>query len=57
MSLDRFILAVEYYKSVFFPNAEWWVAELLFLSLNNWGLNFLQNIYSQSSQIYLCVNK
>ena len=23
--------------------AEWWVAELLFLSLNNWGLNFLQN--------------
>ena len=43
----------EYYKSVFFPKAEWWVAELLFLSLNNWGLNFLQNECSQSSQIYL----
>ena len=31
----------EYYKSVFFPKAEWWLAELIFLSLNNWGLNFL----------------
>ena len=34
---------------VFFPHAEWWVAELLFLSLNIWGLNFLQNECSQSS--------
>jgi hypothetical protein len=33
----------KYYKSVFFPKDEWWVAELLFLSLNNGGLNFLQN--------------
>ena len=24
----------KYYKSVFFPKVEWWVAELLFLSLN-----------------------
>ena len=37
--------------------AEWWVAELLFLSLNNWGLNFLQNKCSQSSQIYLSPEK
>ena len=37
--------------------AEWWVAELLFLSLNNWGLNFLQNECSQSSQIYLSPEK
>ena len=42
----------EYYKSVFFPKAE-----LLFLSLNNWGLNFLQNECSQSSQIYLSPEK
>ena len=42
----------KYYKSVFFPKAEWWIAELLFLSLNIWGLNFLQNECSQSSQIY-----
>ena len=34
----------EYYKSGFFPKAEWRVAELIFLSLNNWGLNFLQNV-------------
>ena len=33
----------KYFKSVYFPKAEWWLAELLFLSLNNWGLNFLQN--------------
>ena len=33
--------------------AEWWVAELLFLSLNNWCLIFLQNECSQSSQIPL----
>ena len=25
---------------------EWWVAELLFLSLNKWGLNLLQNEFS-----------
>ena len=31
------------YNSVFFSKVEWWEAELLFLSLNNWGLNFLQN--------------
>ena len=31
------------YNSVPFSKVEWWVAELLFLSLNNWGLNFLQN--------------
>ena len=37
--------------------AEWWIAELLFLSLNNWGLNFLQNECSQSSQIYLSPEK
>ena len=24
--------------------AEWWVAEILYLSLNNWALNFLQKI-------------
>ena len=41
------------YMSVFFPKAEWWVAELLFLSLNNSGLNFLQNECSWSSKIYL----
>ena len=60
MSFDRFLLAFEsrdlsqadkYYMSVFFPKVEWWVAELLFLSLNNWSLNFLQNEFSQSSQI------
>ena len=33
----------KYHKSFFFPKDDWWVAELLFLSLNNWGLNFLQN--------------
>ena len=37
--------------------AEWWVAELLYLSLNNWGLNFVQNESSQSSQIYLLIPK
>ena len=37
--------------------AEWWVVELLFLSLNIWGLNFLQNESSQSSQIYLSPEK
>ena len=31
----------KYYKSVFFPKDEWLIAELLFLSLYNWGLNFL----------------
>ena len=36
------------YNSVVFPKAEWWVADLLFPSLNNWGLNFLQNESSQS---------
>ena len=46
-----------YYKSVFFSKAEWWLTELLFLSLNNWGLNFLQNECSQSSQIYLSPEK
>ena len=44
-------------KSVYFPKAVWWVAELNFLSLNNWGLNFLQNEFSQSSQIYLSQEK
>ena len=63
MSFDRFLLAVESRdlsqadKSVFFPKAEWWVAELLFQSLNNWGLNFLQNECSQYSQIYLSPEK
>ena len=63
MSLDWFHFAVESRdlseadKSVFFPKAEWWVAELLFLSLNNWGLNFLQNESSQFSQIYLSPEK
>ena len=33
-----------------------WVAEL-FLSLNNWGLSFLQNKCSQFSQIYLSPEK
>jgi hypothetical protein len=33
------------------------VVELFFLSLNNWGLNFLQNKCSQSSQIYLSAEK
>ena len=47
----------KYYKSVFFPKSEWWVAELLFLPLNNWGLNSLQNECSQSSQIYLSPEK
>ena len=67
MYFDKFLLAVEscdlisswknYYKSVFFPKYEWWVAELLFLSLYNWGLNFLQNECSKSSQIYLSPEK
>ena len=68
MSFDKFLLALEsrdlsqadkstYYKSVFFPKDEWWVAKLLFLSLNNWGLNFLQYEYSQSSQMYLSLEK
>ena len=62
MSFDKFLLAVESRdlsqadKSIIrvssFP-AEWWVAKLLFPSLNDWGLNFLQNECSQSSQIYL----
>ena len=47
----------KYYKTGFFPKDEWWVAELIFLSLNNWGLNFLQNECSQSSQIYLSPEK
>ena len=46
----------KYYKSVI-PKDEWWVAELLFLSLNNGGLNVLQNGCSQSSQIYLSPEK
>ena len=45
------------YNSVFFSKVEWWVVELLFVSLNNWGLNFLQNEFSQSSQIYLSQEK
>ena len=63
MYFDKFLLAVESRdksiigKSVFFPKAEWWVVELLFLSLNNWGLNFLQNECSQSSQIYFSPEK
>ena len=61
MSFDKFLLAVESRdlsqadKSIIsvssFPKAEWWVAELFFLSLNNWGMNFFQNECSQSSQI------
>ena len=47
----------KYYESVFFPKAEWWVTKLLFLSLNNWGLKFLQNECSQSSRIYLSPEK
>jgi hypothetical protein len=46
-----------YYKSVFFTKDEWWIVDLLFLSLNNWGLNFLQNERFQSSQIYLSPEK
>ena len=42
----------KYYKSVFFPKDKWFVAELIFLSLNNSGLNFLQNEFTKSSQIY-----
>ena len=62
MSFDKFLFSVvspdlsqadKYYKSVFFPKAKWWIAELFFLSLNNRGLNFPQNECSQSSQIYL----
>ena len=45
------------YYGVFFSKVEWWVVELLFLSLNNWGLNFLQNESSQFSQIYLSPEK
>ena len=45
------------YDSVFFPKVEWWVAEFLFLSFNNWGLEFLQVESSQSSQIYLSPEK
>ena len=45
------------YNSVFFSKVEWWVVELFFVSLNNWGLNFLQNEFSQSSQIYLSQEK
>ena len=65
MSFDRFLLSVEsrdlsqaitftvYYKSVFFPKLSDGYQNFLFLSINNWGLNFLQNKCSQSSQIYL----
>ena len=45
------------YYGVFFSKVEWWVVELLFLSLNNQGLNFLQNESSQFSQIYLSPEK
>ena len=45
------------YYGVFFSKVEWWVVELLFLSLNNWGLNFLQNESSQFPQIYLSPEK
>ena len=41
------------YKSDFFPKAEWSKAEPLFLFLNIWDPNFLQNESCQSSQIYL----
>ena len=47
----------KYHMSVFFPKVEWWVAELIFLSLNNWGLKFQQNKCSQFSQIYLSSEK
>ena len=65
MSFDRFLLAVEsqYLKltkvlyECLLSQAEWWVAELLLLSLNNWGLTFLQNKCSQSSEIYLSPEK
>ena len=48
----------EYYKCVFFPKAEWWVAELLFLSLNTeaWtsckmnALNPLKFTYHQKTE-------
>ena len=66
MSFDRFLWLLSpviYLKltrvlyECLLSQAEWWVAELLFLSLNNWGLNFLQNKCSQSSQIYLSPEK
>ena len=47
----------ENYKSVFFPKTDWWIVELIFLSLNNSGLIFLQNECPQSSQIYLSPEK
>jgi hypothetical protein len=31
-------------KSVFFPKAERWLAELLFLSLTNWMLSILSDL-------------
>ena len=45
----------EYDKSVFFPKADWWVAELLFLSLNNevwtfWKMNALNPFRFTSHQ-------
>ena len=67
MSFDKFLLAVESRdlfqadKSIIrvfsFPKSSDGFSELLFLSLNNWGLNFLQNESSQSSQIHLSTEK
>ena len=66
MSFDKFLLAVESRdlsqadKSIIWVFAcPSWVmgSKISYLSLNNWGLNFLQNECFQSSQIYLLPEK
>ena len=66
MSFDKFLLAVESRdlsqadKSIIRVSSfQSWVmgSRTSFLSLNDWGLNFLQNECSQSSQIYLSPEK
>ena len=66
MSFDKFLLAVESRdlsqadKSIIRVSSfQSWVmgSRTSFLSLNNWDLKFLQNECSQSSQIYLSLEK
>ena len=66
MCFDKFLLTVEWRdlsqadRSIIRVSSfQSWVmgSRTSFLSLNNWDLNFLQNEYSQSSQIYLSPKK
>ena len=67
MSFDKFLLAFESrdlsqadksnIRVSSFQKLSDGKAKLLFLSLNNEGLNFLQNEWSQSSHIYLSPEK